>query len=415
MPRHQLGYCAHCGQWLGDSSNQSEPTTDFGAELSGDERDTEAVGELLALSGSVGSTPNLTNFEQGLMFIINEIAEGNVRATARLAGVSYTSLDNFIKRNLRLTMQNALSFSRLLRESLFSMLTQHTAVMLEQIKANLTGLHVIINPIKKPARSDVEAIRNQVLTILADNASPLTIDEIAMQVGYSSTTLRKLLPEVMDIIRKWPRGCISVQTSNSHTGQRIDVDVMRRKVKLVLDNNDSQRLSYAEVCRRAGYGSRTVRKYAPDIHEQILERNRTYRQSSASAKDINQRNPPKSRVGKRLDVHHIRTELEAQLHNTAEPPLSVAEVARVLGVTDKTLRKHWPELCFALADRRRAYRSLNYKQRIEKLEQTVQALQNQGIYPSRNKVRKALGPYFLREARISDFYIHLMTELGYRK
>jgi transcriptional regulator with XRE-family HTH domain len=128
---------------------------------------------------------------------------------------------------------------------------------------------------------------------------------------------------------------------------------------------------------------------------------------------------PKKRF-RRFETERLRCALEAALQDEVEPPPSMREVARRLQYDSSHLYKHFPDLCRAIATRYRAYqqkqRHIRLEQICKRVQQTVQALHEQGDIPSERKVGKRLKSRgVLKENEVRTVLYKARREQGWQR
>lgn len=127
---------------------------------------------------------------------------------------------------------------------------------------------------------------------------------------------------------------------------------------------------------------------------------------------------PTSRAGAQFwDLQAIRIYLEETLGIDKQPYPSLEEVARILGRDRRTLVKHFPELCRAIAARYLNQRQANKLQAIaqccEEVRQAAFKLHEQGIYPSEARITELLTkPGFLRYKEVREAVHAAKEEIG---
>jgi AraC-like DNA-binding protein len=112
----------------------------------------------------------------------------------------------------------------------------------------------------------------------------------------------------------------------------------------------------------------------------------------------------------------VQQQLEEIL--TEESPPSLEEVSRQLGCSASILKWRFPELCQEIVQRYAAFRqerSLQRKQQLcKEIQQAIQDLHEQGIYPSKYKTQRYINkPMVFMEPTCSEAWRAAMKELGY--
>jgi transcriptional regulator with XRE-family HTH domain len=127
---------------------------------------------------------------------------------------------------------------------------------------------------------------------------------------------------------------------------------------------------------------------------------------------------PTSRAdAKPLDLQSIKFYLKEILDSDKQPYPSLEQVARTLGRDRRTIAKHLPELCHAIATR-----YLNQRQAIKlgaiadccrEVRQAVVELHTKGVYPSEARIAELLTrPGFLRYTEVREAFRAARQEVG---
>ncbi len=130
---------------------------------------------------------------------------------------------------------------------------------------------------------------------------------------------------------KHPLSAESVMAAKTG-GQRkyVDVDNLRQSLEGVLASNEEPFPSITEVARRLGYDSSTLYHYFPAMCHAITRK--SYRV---------------------IDLKDVRRELEAILAQQDGPLPSLKEIGKRVNYSEASLRRHFPDLCRAIVERRR--------------------------------------------------------------
>lgn len=113
--------------------------------------------------------------------------------------------------------------------------------------------------------------------------------------------------------------------------------------------------SLNEAARRVKRSANTLRQHFPELCDVIIERQQAYYQANK---------------------RRVQRELESILNTGQDPLPMLKEVAQQLGQSEHFLRRHFPELCCALAERRRAYYEVEKRRTQRGLEAIVNAQKN---------------------------------------
>ncbi|ACK65702.1 TetR family transcriptional regulator [Rippkaea orientalis PCC 8801] len=101
-------------------------------------------------------------------------------------------------------------------------------------------------------------------------------------------------------------------------------------------------------------------------------------------------------------IHAALSEAFQETH-----PRPMTQVAKRLGISNKVLRRHFPELCKKISQRYLIYKKQSRLERIQKVcievEKAVKQLQQQGIYPSEQRVALHIGqPGCFRDKEVRE-------------
>jgi hypothetical protein len=131
----------------------------------------------------------------------------------------------------------------------------------------------------------------------------------------------------------------------------------------------------------------------------------------------------KSRGRNRVqDLVKIEAVLEGALWSEVNPPLSVKELARRLGISNGSgyLTRHFPELCRRIVARYRAYmiaqREVKESQIKAAVRRVVGEIHAEGKYPSQGRVTSRLpDPGWMMASIARDEWREMLRELGWKK
>jgi AraC-like DNA-binding protein len=216
--------------------------------------------------------------------------------------------------------------------------------------------------------------------IAAPQVPPLSVREVVLRLGCSSSSLYRHFPEACHIIsrkyQEWldvqkptrqeavPTGTTkhtvserqlhqdagdgspqkkAVETSDSKRslsaesvmaaktgGQRkcVDVDDLRQSLECLLASNEEPFPSITEIASRLGYTSSTLYRYFPAMCHAITRKSH--------------------RV---IDLNDVRRALEVILAQQNEPLPGLKEIGKRVNYPETSLRRHFPDLCHAIVER----------------------------------------------------------------
>ena len=120
---------------------------------------------------------------------------------------------------------------------------------------------------------------------------------------------------------------------------------------------------------------------------------------------------------KLFDANQVQDALLAILGSDNEPPLTMKEVATLLGYNRRTIFSYFPDLCRAISAKYRSYgktcHTENIQQSCKEVKQIVLKLHNQGEYPSEARVSKIMThPGYLRYKQVRAALNETRHEIG---
>jgi AraC-like DNA-binding protein/transcriptional regulator with XRE-family HTH domain len=228
--------------------------------------------------------------------------------------------------------------------------------------------------------ADASRQRQALEAALADDGQiSWSINEIARQLGCSSSTLYSRFPELCHEItkRRW-----SVS----------DIDHLRQLLEAALVENPPPTLE--DVAKRLECSTKNIQYNFPELFRAITERRRALHDRSSQQKELE------------------------EILARGENPLSLQEVARRLGISSGSLRKRYPELCATISARYTAFRKNGHEERIKRICDEVRlatlSVHFRGDYPSKSYVGALLhSPACFRKPEVREAWRETMHELGY--
>jgi AcrR family transcriptional regulator len=219
--------------------------------------------------------------------------------------------------------------------------------------------------------------------LTSEEASSLSVNEIARLLGCSSATLFKRFPELCEAItkRRW---------------ELYHTEDLRQVLEAALANDELPPTLEA-IAKRLGCHTQSLKYYFPDLCAAIVRRRR-----EPSAAD---------------SLHSLQQALEEVLGDD-EDPVSLREVARRLGRSGGFLWYHFPQQCRAISARYAAYRKSRSQARIsnmcDEVKRATFLIHSQGEYPSRRLLTQWFGkPGLLWRREFSRAWREALRELGY--
>lgn len=216
-----------------------------------------------------------------------------------------------------------------------------------------------------------------------DETLPASISEAASLVGLSPYLLQKHFPDVCDALaEKYAIAMVPVQQA----------------LEVILDQaNITPIPPLTVIAIGLGYQPDTLRGHFPELCKAITVRRKEQRSKE-----------------------HLQIQLEAVRYNPSDPPLSMAEVSRRLGVHSTTLRIHFPELYAEIVLQRQEYwkrRSSARKEAAkEQILTAIEIVDSQNEYPSARRVARHLPSIsMLKEAEFASIWREEIQKLKDRK
>jgi DNA-binding XRE family transcriptional regulator len=332
------GFCAHCNGWLGDDSNA--PDAPASQQVMEDQRwIANQVGEFLAQGTTVRDEDSPNHLLSNLQRILAELAKGNQLLFGRVAKISNTTLDRWLKERwlpslslvIRICQNLRLPLNRLMLEEISSTDPEWSALVTTGSFAAQRRQRVrwpqypvtrvvdrgAIPPEKREhARAEIKACLEANLAL----DEPQSILRLFQKLGYRSTSKG----------RTWfPDLCAATRAKRE---QRVEA--YRQELLGALSEEPPPTI--AQVALRFGIS-------VPQLYLR--------RACRELCKALAARSPD------RLRFQRMKTE-EALRRALEEPPVPLVVVASKLRKDANTLRVVFPDLCQRLRTRYVAYRAL---------------------------------------------------------
>jgi len=109
----RIGYCQHCGGWLGQSADDVEPAQDSAVNPQ-DLWATEQIGELLAILPQVNPETSCRHFRQSLAVYLEEVVGGNIVALAEYIHSPRSVLEGWLDAKTMPRLESLLRIARAL-------------------------------------------------------------------------------------------------------------------------------------------------------------------------------------------------------------------------------------------------------------------------------------------------------------
>jgi len=273
--------------------------------------------------------------------------------------------------------------------------------------------------LKKPRNlHDPEKLRRSLEEVLDSEEEPSpSLQEVAQRLGYSDKSqIYRSFPEIAHAITRKHR-----KHQEHHASQTLSSDKLRLALEAVLASDEEPPPSTQEVAQRLGYQSTGfIYKRFPQLARAIsLKKRNSEHLRQALETLLESADPPTTHqeVAKLLgcsinklqkyfpelpntlkklriqsfDIEGLQLALEKELLSDEEPR-SLTEVARDLGHSVETLVRKFPLLCQKIVDRRKVYRKTHRELRKQKIvceiQRVVFSLHAEQKYPSLHQTLK---------------------------
>ena len=316
----RIGYCPHCGGWLGLSTGDVEPAQD-GTVGQQSLWATEQIGDLLAMLPLLNPEISCRHFRGSLAVYVEELVSGNMTAMAEYIHCPRSILQGWLDARTMPRLENLLRIARALNVSIASFFVRDRPIAIDIASAKhavAAAGHRNVSPSRT-----ADEIRKALRTALKTDA-PISLSEVARALGYTTTERlyqadRNLCHKIASRYR---------QPGRSHWWRRPGAtricEVPRLKEILEKSLKSKEPASVHHIAARLGYSNDGyIQQKFPDLCAAISRK-------IAKRKQV------------RLDV--MRRTLERALKEDPAPTLT--ELSRRLGCsTSSTLRMHEPQLC----------------------------------------------------------------------
>lgn len=262
------GHCPKCGGWLGSSSTknitdnlQETDIPDLHYWIAG------AVGDLVASASDFLNPLKREALVERIRFSLEKVAHGNMRILASQLGVSERLIQAWLHGQQIPKLTTILQMCVRLDMSPMCFLTGKDPVIdgRSPSQFSLKGFQGV-SARKRKAPTDPTNLRKALEAALLDDSRPgRSVTEIALQLGYSKTTVP---------YQYFPDLCHAISAR-----RRIVVDSLRKQFEAVLGAGEDPPPSMRKVAARLGYSVQVVRKLLPDLCHAISEKYRIYRKN----------------------------------------------------------------------------------------------------------------------------------------
>lgn len=378
------GHCSRCKRWLGTTPERLLlDSTINNADIAYQSWVVEAVGELISSAPTLSSAPQRANVAITVSKLIDVGFYGRTSEFARLVKMDSVTIRQWLNGRQLPKLETILTICRQLGIRPKELLCHETPDTL-----NFTNKH---KPLPENHTRPTGAqwvnwgmAEIQLRAALEENPPP-SFTRIAKRIGCSNNAIRNRFPE------------LSVRISSRFLEyNNWSFDPV--EVKKVLDSaiKETPPPSITEIIRRLGgrRSHRKLQKEFPAEYSKIVAR------YSADRK-------------KPFDLEGTSAKLLAALKE--DPPRSLNNVAKSIGILQSQLREKLTDLCKAISARYRTFFTEETAKRRKSVEEEIfrigTELHSKGIYPSRDRVFRLLtvttGIHIMK-----DVHRKLKTHLG---
>lgn len=349
--RSRPGFCHHCKRWLGLSRNaiSSDMLLGSGEDASWQLWKAEAVGTILANASNL-EVPTREEVARSLRYCIDNFSWGRVSHFASQFEVPLKRVQGWLRCERIPVLETLLKLT---------------------YKMNIPLLTFLCGSFEKEGNSTKKSSETK-----ASSGAALTHDEVkeVLEAAIYSDPPESLQAVVrftgwsrVKLQNNFPKHCATILTRYAKMFYKpIDKAIALRVLRTALKENPPP--SMVEVAGRVGCNAVSLSGYFPDVTREIVSRYKHYWHTT--------------------DWQRIETSLKEAL--SKDPPYSMSETARCIGISQRALRGRFSELCQAISRRFEEWDIARMKVRKEQLRRevtdSVLALVSEGVYPSIKRV-----------------------------
>ena len=354
--RSRPGFCTHCKAWLGCSTNDASSDNFFeiGENIRWQLWKAESIGVLLANAANI-TVPARQQIAKSLRYCINTFSQGRTSHFASQVGLRLKNVQNWLRGERLPVLQATLQITYSLGVQLVPFLCGSSEIGDASLNKETRGTRSSVRRSKTAALSHDEV--KIILTLAVSNERPEPLQEFVRLTGWSRGKLENHFPEL----------CAAVLTRyDNYFYRRIDEAKALTILRAALIETPPP--SIVVLAQRIDCNAVSLRCHFPDITRDLVSRYKSYWLNT--------------------DWELVRVRLKEML--CADPPSSVSEAARSLGLLQRGIRTRFPELTRAIAERFEKYVKDRMEKRKEQLRQEIRRvvaeLQSAGLYPSVKRV-----------------------------
>jgi hypothetical protein len=354
--RSRPGFCTSCKEWLGSSIGDTNSGNFFESEEDAQWQlwKAESIGDLLANAPSI-TVPTRQQVARSLRYCINNFSRGRASHFASQVKVPIKSVQSWLRGERLPIFQAILQTTYRAGVQLLPFLCGNSEKGDDPLKKEVGGNSGGASKPKKVPLSYDEA--EKILESAASNDLPESLQAFVRLTGWSRRNLQNHFPELCAVI---------LAQYADYFYRRIDEAEALGVLRAALIETPPP--SIVVIAQRIGCNAVSLRCRFPEITRELVSQYKSYWRNT--------------------DWKLVKARLKKVLSN--DPPSSMSETARTLGISARRIRQRFPELTRAIAERYEKYvkdRVENRKGQLrQEIRQVLAELKSQGIYPSVKRV-----------------------------
>jgi AraC-like DNA-binding protein len=417
----RIGFCQHCGEWLGRFIGDAEPAQ---ARTASERKlwASEQIGKLVEMLPQMDPEISRKYLRGSLTVYLEEVLHGNVGALAEYIHCPRSILQSWLDGRRMPRLDSLLRISQALNVSVASLFIRERPTSID-VTAAKQAVTIAGQRSVSPSRTG-DAIRKAMRRAFSED-TPISLSDVARRLGYTTTErlyqadrklchriaaryrqsgkshwwrkpgatricdaprLQEILEESLEshepvsvhhiaacigysndgyLQKKFPELCAAISKKVAER-QHARLNEIRRTLEKALDEHPAPTL--AELSRRLGCTtSSTLRMHEPDLCDRLVVRYRKYIEERRCA---------------------LRRAAESALEETPVPPLR--SVCERLGITRWFVNQYFPDVRRRITEQHRRCSLAETARRREMLFEAVRQIateiHSQGIYPSAARI-----------------------------
>ncbi len=288
-PHAQSGHCSRCNSWLG-----SLPQCEAGESLVSEDNEWEwqqwivqAVGDLLSAAPALSDAPQRERILSTIDMYAEKLTRGKRVTLIHLLEYNNSTILDWFYQEKTPQLSHLLHFC-------FRLGASPIQLLLGNIEEAAVEKHTPVDrPKGRYQNSDDERIRQMLKAILRSEDTPLSMKEVARQLGYHYWQIYGRFPKLCRAISAKhmtsPIFTRQVQVTAGVTGlltlekrfRRFDCEKVLQALEAALQISESDPPSMRAVAKDLGYNPDKVRKHFPELCRAISKR---YKEAQAAKK-----------------------------------------------------------------------------------------------------------------------------------